>query len=129
MLEAAGLIEGNSFLASLYKQFAQGRTLSEKQFAVLARRVLQNAGDDSLSQSLKTRLAGFVPDAAKEEVNDPALPALVAMLGEIKTWKEPVKRGKRTFDDKEFADSLIGQFSKRKSLTPRQVAAMKKMLL
>jgi DNA topoisomerase-1 len=129
MLEAAGLIEGNAFLSSLHKQFAQGRTLSEKQFAVLARRVLQNAGDDSLSQSLKTRLAGFVPDAAEEKVNDPALPALVAMLGEIKTWKEPVKRGKRTFDDKEFADSLIGQFSKRKSLTPRQVAAMKKMLL
>ena len=40
-----------------------------------------------------------------------------------------MKRGKRTFDDKEFAESLAGQFSKKKSLTPRQVAAMKKLVL
>ena len=51
------------------------------------------------------------------------------MMGEIKTWREPVKRGKRTFDDKEFADSLSGQFARRKTLTPRQVAAMRKLLL
>jgi hypothetical protein len=40
-----------------------------------------------------------------------------------------VKRGKRVFDDKEFADSLAGQFSRKKVLTPRQIAAMKKLLL
>ena len=51
------------------------------------------------------------------------------MFGEIKTWREPVKRGKRTFDDKEFADSLSTQYARRKSLTPRQVAAMKKLIL
>ena len=51
------------------------------------------------------------------------------MAKEITTWREPVKRGKRTFDDKEFADSLADQFARRKTLTPRQVAALKKMLI
>jgi DNA topoisomerase-1 len=129
MLETAGLIEGNKFLESLHKQARQGRVLSEKQFAVLARNVCENAGEDELSQSLKSRLAAFAPVDAEKPVADPTLPELIAMLGEIKTWREPVKRGKRTFDDKEFADSLSGQYARRKSLTPRQVAAMKKLLL
>ena len=50
------------------------------------------------------------------------------MIAEIGTWREPVKRGKRVFDDKEFADSLKSQFKRRKSLTPRQVTALKKLL-
>jgi hypothetical protein len=129
MLESAGLIENNKFLTSLHRQFKQGRTLSEKQFAVLARSVCENAGDDELSKSLKSRLAAFAPAASETPVADPTLPELIAMLGEIKTWREPVKRGKRSFDDREFADSLTGQFARRKTLTPRQVAAMKKMLL
>jgi hypothetical protein len=129
MLEASGLIEGNKFLESLHKQVKQGRILSEKQFAVLARNVCENAGEDELSQSLKSRLAAFAPVDAEKPVADPTLPELIAMFGEIKTWREPVKRGKRTFDDKEFADSLSTQYARRKSLTPRQVAAMKKLLL
>ena len=129
MLESAGLIENNKFLTSLHRQFRQGRALSERQFAVLARNVCENAGDDEPSRSLKSRLSAFAPAATETPVADPTLPELIAMLGEIKTWREPVKRGKRSFDDREFADSLSGQFARRKTLTPRQVAAMKKMLL
>ena len=129
MLESANLVEGNKFLMSLHKQHSQGRTLSAKQFAVLARTVCENAGDDELSLSLKKRLSDFAPAESEKQPADPAVPELIAMMGEIKTWRDPVKRGKRTFDDKEFADSLAGQFARRKSLTPRQVSAMKKLLL
>ena len=129
MLESAGLIDGNKFLTSLDKQVKQGRVLSERQFAVLARNVIENTGEDELSQSLKSRLSAFVPVDAEKPASDPTLPELIVMMGEIKTWREPVKRGKRTFDDKEFAESLSGQYSRKKSLTPRQIAAMKKLLL
>jgi DNA topoisomerase-1 len=129
MLESAGLIEGNKFLTSLFRQAKQGRILSEKQFAILARNVCENLGEDELSQSLKSRLAAFVPEESEKKEIDPTLPDLIAMMGEIKTWRDPVKRGKRTFDDKEFADSLSVHFARRKSLTPRQVAALKKLLL
>jgi hypothetical protein len=129
LLEAANLIEGNKFLSSLHRQFTQGRTLSKRQFAVLARTVCESAGEDELSVSLKSRLSAFAPAASEKPPTDPAIPDLIEMMNEIKTWREPVKRGKRTFDDKEFADSLAGQFARRRSLTPRQVAAMKKLLL
>ena len=51
------------------------------------------------------------------------------MLTEIKNWKEPVKRGKYTFDDKEFAESLASQFARKKALSIKQVAALKKLVL
>ena len=127
-LERQGQMEGNKFLISLLKQVNQGRTLSEKQFAILARTVCEGGGDASLD-GLKERLAPYVPGGTATPPADPAVPELVEMLVEIKAWREPVKRGKRTFDDKEFADSLTNQFSRRKTLTPRQVAALKKMLL
>ena len=127
-LEQQGQMEGNKFLFSLLKQTNQGRTLSEKQFAILARTVCEGGGDASLD-GLKERLAPYVPGGTAAPPTDPTVPELVEMLGEIKTWREPVKRGKRTFDDKEFADSLTSQFSRRKTLTPRQVAAMRKMIV
>jgi len=128
-LEAAGAVEGDKFLSSLRRQADQGRSLSEKQFAILARTTLENLGAEAENTSLRERLSACVPDGARPAVADPALPALMAMLGEIGTWREPVKRGKRVFDDREFAESLQGQFARRKTLTPRQVAALKKMLV
>ena len=122
-------MEGSKFLASLQKQANQGRALSERQFAVLARTVCECEGEDPELAALKARLAPYVPSGTAASPTDPAVPELVEMLGEITTWREPVKRGRRMFDDKEFADSLTGQFSRRKTLTPRQVAAMKKMIV
>ena len=127
-LERQGQIEGSKFLSSLKKQAEQGRTLSEKQFAILARMVCESGDDESLKE-LKARLAPYVPGGASGQPADPSLPGLMAMADEITAWREPVKRGKRTFDDHEFADSLKGQFARRKTLTPRQVAALKKMIL
>ena len=122
-------MEGSKFLVSLQKQADQGRTLSERQFAVLARTVCECEDDDPALATLKERLAPYVPGGTAAPPADPAVPELVGMLGEITAWREPVKRGRRMFDDKEFADSLAGQFSRRKTLTPRQVAALKKMIL
>ena len=129
ILEQQGQMEGNKFLISLLKQVNQGRTLSEKQFAVLARTVCECGGDDEPLKTLKERLSPYVPKGADATPADPTLPELLAMAKEITSWREPVKRGKRVFDDREFADSLTNQFSRRKTLTPRQVAALKKMLL
>ena len=46
----------------------------------------------------------------------------------MKEWKEPVKRGKRVFDDQAFLKSVSGQFERRGSLSPAQINAIKKML-
>ena len=128
VLEKQGRVEDDKFLSSLAKQSKNGRTLSEKQFAILARSAYESIGDDEQLKELKARLAKYVPEQSSAQQADPAVPELVAMLKDIKTWREPTKRGRRTFDDKEFADSLAKQFSVRKMLTPRQVMAMKKLL-
>lgn len=127
-LDAVGGIEGNKFVESLRKQFDTGRTLSEKQFAILARTVAERCGGDSHA-ALRERLAKYLPSGIEAVQADPALPELMSMLDEVKTWREPVKRGKRVFDDKDFAESLKAQFGRRKILTSRQVAALKKLLV
>jgi len=50
------------------------------------------------------------------------------MLKQVMVWQEPVKRGKMTFDDHAFFVSLDEQYSRKKSLSPRQRYAMKRMV-
>jgi DNA topoisomerase-1 len=127
VLKKAGVIGSNAFADSLLSQFGRKGSLSEKQFAILARMAAENAGEDD--SALLERLKPYAPDISSGmSAPDPALPDLMAMLGEISEWREPVKRGKRVFDDGEFADSLKTQYARRKTLTPRQTAALKKML-
>ena len=40
-----------------------------------------------------------------------------------------VKKGKRVYDDKAFIDSLADQFSRRHSLTTRQIAALRRVTM
>ena len=43
-------------------------------------------------------------------------------------WRPPAKRGKKTYDDKEFVTSLTDQYARRRSLSTRQVAALKRVI-
>ena len=87
-LEATGGFDGNKFLISLRRQFDQGRALSEKQFAVLARTTLENLGEGEAAGPLRAKLAALVPDGAQPAAADPALPGLLAMLEEIGYMEE-----------------------------------------
>ena len=53
---------------------------------------------------------------------------LLEALKPVTEWKPPVQRGKRTFDDKAFYESLSKHFEQRGSLSPRQRAALKRMV-
>ena len=132
-LIAVGAMEGSKFLSSLQKQVNYGRMLSEKQFAALARSVCEHAGaGGDFAKELIPRIQSYLPDAANVAMGgsaDKFLPEMVAMLGEVTTWRPATAVGRRIYDDKEFADSLTRQFNQRKMLSPRQVAAMKKMLM
>ena len=127
-LDAAGASEGDRFIASLRKQVDLGKQLSEKQFAALVRTTLENIGGKDGTEGLKAKISLYSTAAAAVEPPDPSLPALIEMASEIKEWHAPVKRGRRTFDDREFMESLKSQFSRRGTLTSRQTAALRKML-
>lgn len=49
---------------------------------------------------------------------------LLAIAGRISEWHPAAKRGKRTYDDRAFVTSLQEQYTSRKVLSERQVAAL-----
>ena len=57
---------------------------------------------------------------------DPEVTKLLEDLGKVTKWAEPVKKGKRVYDDKEFIESIRSQANNGRILSPRQVAALKR---
>lgn len=126
-MDRIGGMDGNPFLKSLREQVDRGRGLSPKQFAVLARAIGENATALPDCDEVRGKLAAFVPGGFSEPENDPAGPALLELLATIKNWREPIRKGKKTYDDKAFVASLRDQYERRRLLTTRQVLALKRI--
>ncbi|MEI8243569.1 MAG: type I DNA topoisomerase [bacterium] len=114
------------FIDSLAQQEASGRRLTAPQSAALDRALLRHAAMIPDFEQEKQRL-GIVAEAASLEPDSESAP-LLEVMGKVATWRPAVKRGKRTFDDKDFFESLSRQFRQRGGLSPRQRAALGKML-
>ena len=84
------------------------------------------AGEDAAGlpdgEEIRERLSKYVPGGFGSKEGDPSAPGLLKLLSEVKNWHEPAKKGKRTYDDKAFVDSLAEQFARRKMLSERQAA-------
>ncbi len=115
-----------SFVTSLRQQANSGRKLSIRQIAALDRIIVQNAAQIENFGVVKDTLGLSVEDS--EIAPDNESPELLALLQNVQQWQDPVKRGKRTFDDKAFCQSLREQFEGKKSLSPRQRFALRRML-
>ncbi len=127
LLDQVKLSESQAgFVESLRSQVVNGRKLSDKQVAALERIIVQNASQFENFDVVREQL-GLSAEQSKTEV-DTESPVLLEMLGQVTTWQEPVTRGKMVFNDKDFYDSLAGQFARQQSLTFRQRAAMKRMV-
>ena len=116
------------FYESLSKQATDGRGLSEKQLAVIDRMLNkyheQIPNFTTVAQELG--VGAQVITASPADVADAE--KLLGWFRGVQTWREPVQRGRRTWDDKEFFVSLSRQFGQRKQLSPRQLSALKKMI-
>jgi hypothetical protein len=77
---------------------------------------------------VRARLAPYVPGGFEIAPVDPAVPELLQMVDRIAEWKEPARRGRRVYDDRAFVKSLQDQYARRSSLSPRQVAALRRIL-
>lgn len=115
--------DDSAFYNSLREQVESGRRLSDNQLSYLDRLIQKYAGHIPNYEEQAQALGLAAPVAA-----DPNTESLVNLLKNIAQWNEPVQRGKRVWDDKEFGDSLVRQFSQKKVLSPRQIGALKKML-
>ena len=126
-IDRIGGLQKNPFLQSLREQVDRGRILSEKQFVILARSIGKNAGVLPDADQVRARLEPFVPGGFDVAPVDPTIPAMFELLENVKDWKEPIQRGRRTYDDHEFVDSLRSQYLRSNSLSSRQLIALKRV--
>lgn len=112
------------FVESLQRRVDQNRGLSPAQTQVLDRLVLKYrdriAGFEALEASLELGQSGGGDDTESQ--------GLLDQLQHVTDWKQKPGRNGKTYDDKAFYDSLAKQFTQRKSLSPRQRAALKRMV-
>ena len=122
-----GMME-NPFYKSIREQFERGRGLSMKQFGILAKAVGANAGGLADCADVRAKLSEFVPGGFEDKKSDPSIPGLLEIFDSVTEWRPSAKRGKKTYDDKEFVRSLAEQYARRHSLSDRQVAALKRIV-
>jgi DNA topoisomerase-1 len=118
--------DDGKFFKSLKQQAEGGKDLSPKQVAVLVRLVRRYAESIPGFEQLKPVLDAASPaDEAPTHAVDPK--PILDGLRAVTSWKDPVVRGKKTWDDKAFFESLDRQFRESNRLSPRQVFALRKL--
>jgi len=117
--------DDKKFFNSLAEQVQAGRTLTEKQLAVLRRLAEKYHGEllDTAFVDHFLKLENVGADAASVE----DLAPYFAKLAAVEKWNAPQKRGRFTYDDKAFYTSLKQQFDRGNVLSVRQIAALKKL--
>ena len=130
--------DDKKFFDSLRKQALSGRALSEKQLAAL-RRMAQKYHGELTDPALVDRILGIDASAAPAETTgegspEAAAPAaspeterLLEGLKAVTQWAEPVKRGRFTYDDKAFYESLAKQYAAGRRFSEKQQTALAKM--
>ena len=121
-------MDDNPFLRSLKEQWLKEKPLSVKQFGILAKAVCEACGELPDAEEIRARLSscvtgGFTPPSEDSEVSH-----LLQVFDSFEGWRPVAKRGKRVYDDHGFYQSLKDQFARRHSLSPRQVAALKRLI-
>ncbi len=119
--------DDKAFVASLKQRADGGRELSPAQLSSLDRLVLKYSDRIPTFEQEKEQLALNAEGPEGGGAPDPESKAMIDRLGEVKQWDPPTEKGKRTFDDKAFYESLAKQFAQRGRLSPKQVGALKRM--
>ena len=113
------------FVNSLRARSQSGRRLTPAQLGALDRIVL---GHEKVIPDFQTLRGGLDLTPQQDEGPDEESGPLLEGMSAVQTWKDPVTRGKRVFDDKAFCGSLREQFGRKGSLSVRQRAALKRLV-
>jgi DNA topoisomerase I len=117
--------DDGKFCASLREQAEGGKALSERQLAALGLILTKYAEQIPDFEALRSGLKLADRPAAADSGQ---CAALLELMKAVQSWNPPVKRGKREFNDRDFYESLSGQFAGKGALSDKQLAALKKML-
>ena len=112
------------FVDSLRAHVHGRRRLSDAQVNALNSIVTAHSDQIPDFENVRKTLDLTSPDADEDKESAP----LLAAMESVRTWKEPVTRGKRVFDDKAFYESLCGHFKKKCFLSLKQRNALKRLV-
>lgn len=115
--------DDREFCESLRSQVVEGRRLTLNQIKYLDRLVQKYA--EQIPNFEKVREEWGLGAMATVDAGE--IQPLLDQLAKVQEWKAPVKRGKREWSDQAFYESLKKQFEAKGTLSPKQVAALKKM--
>ena len=128
VMDRIGGMERIAFIKSLRDQVeVHGRGLSMKQFLILAKSVGENSGALEDGEEIRKKLSEFVEGGFDTGGTDPSIPGILQLLKGVTEWRQATKKGRKTYDDKSFVQSLADQFARRHSLSPRQTMALKRV--
>jgi DNA topoisomerase-1 len=113
-----------NFVGSVKRQADSGRSLSPAQAGALDRIIMRFAAKIPDFEKVRAELGLAAPVV---DESDKEVAPLIEHLRSVKEWKPAVQRGKRTFDDKAFFESLAGQFAAKGTLSQKQRAALRKL--
>ena len=129
ILDKAGIDSGSEkFYNSLHDQVKRGKCLSPKQRQYLDRIFLDTREKiEGFSREMCESLEITYSDPAP--VNNEEIEDILSGLANVTEWKEPVKKGRRVYDDSEFYKSVATQFTVKKRLSEAQTKVLERMYL
>ena len=127
--------DDKKFVVSLQKQLDKGKRFSERQWFALIQRCIKYADQlPGLEDKLDTETRKEFTDVRRQaeakasEKPEETTVKMLDILAGISQWEEPVTRGKRTYDDNKFYNSLKDQAEGGRKLTPNQAKALKRIV-
>lgn len=124
--------DDKKFFESLRQQVEAGKLLSDKQLEALGKIALRyrESLSDYAAVAAALNLPGESELAAAENmmsVSQDETAKLLEFLATVTEWAPAERKGRRTYDDKAFYQSLAEQFNSGRKLSDKQVAALKKL--
>jgi hypothetical protein len=125
LLVAVEMDEGaRKFVDSLKGRVIGNRRLTPAQLGALNNVVVSHSALIPDFESIKDALdLGEVAEQKDEESGD-----LLAAMAHVSEWRPATTRGKRTYDDKSFFESLRNHYQSKKFLSIRQRKALRAMV-
>ncbi|NOY82250.1 MAG: type I DNA topoisomerase [Kiritimatiellaeota bacterium] len=117
-----------AFFNSLRERVEQGRPLTPAQLEALKKLAVRYRNQVPDFDQLATQYGIEHREGPSDEQAANRARKLLGLLEHIKEWAPAVKRGRRQYDDRQFAESLQRQFQRTGSLSERQVQALEKLL-
>lgn len=115
------------FIESLKEQMDGGKALSEAQAKAVRKMAVKYR--DQLSDYDRLREVHNLGELEGEGApSADEARAVLEVVKDIDVWAKPVTRGKRTYNDEEFVNSLSEQLEEGQALSARQFAALKKLI-